>query len=61
MLLVINLTVEERGGKLKFAMNTKSAAGRGGWEARRRLIYLDRLSINARNGLAGVISDYLRV
>lgn len=30
-------------------------------EARRRLIYLDRLSINARNGLAGVISDYLRV
>lgn len=60
MLLVINLTVEERGGKLKFAMNTKSAAGRGG-EARRRLIYLDRLSINARNGLAGVISDYLRV
>lgn len=59
MLLVINLTVEERGGKLKFAMNTKSAAGGG--EARRRLIYLDRLSINARNGLAGVISDYLRV
>lgn len=61
MLLVINLTVEERGGKLKFAMNTKSAAGRGRGEARRRLIYLDRLSINARNGLAGVISDYLRV
>lgn len=61
MLLVINLTVEERGGKLKFAMNTKSAAGRGGGEAQRRLIYLDRLSINARNGLAGVISDYLRV